>query len=275
MSTIAVISHIWEGHIPAYHRLLTGRLLSVGHRVFSLAPLTEAELELDAGPGKLTHLSFGQSPASQLRRGEQMRSKPAWRRLLDRSGGTAFLKRATLRESFHAARLWRSTSTSIAALEKTTGTSMDIAILVYPAAGYLSPTLPVFVVDALFSKPWTGIWNGPELLTEAPQSLRRKDRAFHARRCRGAIVTDTWIRDCLEKLDPSLHVYTMPEIADLRPAQPDHPQVAQILRDAEGRHIIGLLGNITLRKGILTFIKMAALAWTRQRPRFFLAAGDF
>jgi hypothetical protein len=36
-----------------------------------------------------------------------------------------------------------------------------------------------------------------------------------------------------------------------------------------------LLGNITLRKGILTFIKMAALAWTRQRPLFFVAAGDF
>jgi glycosyltransferase involved in cell wall biosynthesis len=76
-------------------------------------------------------------------------------------------------------------------------------------------------------------------------------------------------------LDPSLRVYAMPEIADLRPAQPDHPQVAQILRDAEGRRMVGLLGNVTLRKGILAFIKLAALAWTRQLPLFFAVAGDF
>ena len=275
MSTIAVISHLWQGHIPAYHRLLAARLLSAGHRVFSLAPVAEEELELIAEPGALIHLCFGQSPATQLRVEDQVRSRPAWRRLLDRSGGAGFLKRAILLELLRSARLWKSTSASIEALEKTTGANIDMAILVYPAVGYLCPTLPAFIVDTLFPVPWVGIWNGPEMLADPSPPLRRKDRAFRARHCRGVLVPDTSIRDGLGTLDPSLRVYAMPEIADLRPAQANHPQVAQISRDAEGRHIVGLLGNITLRKGILSFIKLAALAWTRQRPIFFVAAGDF
>ncbi len=35
---IAVVSHLWIGHIPTYHQLLVDRLLHLGHQVLSLSP---------------------------------------------------------------------------------------------------------------------------------------------------------------------------------------------------------------------------------------------
>lgn len=273
MSTVAVISSVWQGHIPAYHRLIISRLLAGGHTVLSLAPIIREDVG-HAAAGCF-HAYFGQSPLSQLMAAEarQPHKRPWWRRALDRVGLSWVIKQTAWLEACRALRLWLQTSRALSLIERVAGTRAELVILVYPAAGYLARSLPSFAVDKIFQWPWTGIWNGPELLRAGTH--RKAGGIFHAKKCRGVIVPDEWMRERLTGLDPALCVHVMPEVADLTPAELENSQVVDILRAAAGRRIVGLLGNITKRKGIITFLEMAALAQATAPDVFFVAAGDF
>ena len=273
MPTVAVISHVWIGHIPAYHRLLTERLLLAGHRVISLAPCGRQDLAIDAGPVELHHCTFGQTPADMVNAEHAVRNPSFARRLADGVGIYSVLQRSGFAVALRAARLWRGTHRTLTGIERRIGGSTDLVVLVYPGVGYYAERLPATLVSRLLPRPWTGIWNGPvQLQTGAPATA---GSIFRARTCRAVIVPDPWLRDRLLAKDSDWRVLAMPEIADVRPPASENPQVRRLRAAAGSRRIVGLLGNINRRKGILSFLEMAVHSRERDLPLFFVAAGDF
>ena len=275
MSTVAVISHLWLGHIPTYHRLLIERLTLAGHRVLSLAPCSMDDLGGAWDRSRFIHAKFGSSPEEMIAAAQPAVCKPLGRRLLDATGVRKLLRATGLPAAWRAARLWRRTAQALVEQEDRIGWKTDLVILVYPIEGYYAACLPAGVVPRLLLRPWVGIWTG----VPGGRAKRRPNvpswnwilRAGNSR----ALVVDPGIWESLAASNPGLPVFAIPELADLRPPQADHPCVQRLMELAAGRRIVGLLGNITRRKGIFPFLEMAALAHARAMPLFFVAAGDF
>lgn len=274
MKTVAVISHIWLGHIPAYHRLFVERLTSIGCQVISLAPCERAELAIGTSNSTWSHAAFGQTPSALLQSVRKSEHPTPFRAVLDRTGITLLLRRSGWPAIWRSIKLWRCTARALAVEERAVGVQADLVIIVYPASGYLENRMPESLIPSVFARQWIGIWNGPELLLEGGDRSRA-GRAFLAKNCRAVLVPDPWMRDRLRGFNARLPIEVMPEIADLRPPTHDHLQIKQVTEAAKGRHIVGLLGNITKRKGIFPFVEMAKIANARGMPLFFMAAGDF
>lgn len=181
MFTVAVISHIWLGHIPTYHRLLIERLTLAGHRVLSLAPCSADEFAASGERGRLTHAQFGASPAEMIAAAQRAMRKPPGRRLLDATGVSKLLRATGLPAAWRAARLWRRTAQALETVESAAGASSDLVVLVYPESGYDADLLPPGIVPYLLPREWVGIWNGPAMLLR--DGRRQAGRIFRARNC--------------------------------------------------------------------------------------------
>ena len=273
MSTVAVISHLWLGHIPTYHRLLVERLTLAGHRVLSLAPCSMDDLGGDWDRSRFTHAKFGASPEERIAAAQPAVCKPLGRWLSVATGMSALLRWTGLPAVWRAARLWRRTAQALEKVELEAGASAELVVLVYPESGYDADLLPASIVPYLLPREWVGIWNGPAVLRRDGRS--QAGRIFRARNCRAVLVPDPWLRDRLRDRDTRWRVLAMPEIADLSPPAAGHPLVQQIKAVSAGRIIVALLGNIARRKGIFTLLEMAARAQQGANSLFFVAAGDF
>jgi hypothetical protein len=266
MPVVAIVSHVWLGHIPFYHRLLVETAGANGFHVLSLSPTAIGGCEVQP---KAIHVDFGirlrspEAPDTGATLG-QPAAKPNLLRILLAKNRTG--------RSVLAARWWCKTTRALRRAEKQYALRIDFVVIVYPASDYIDLYTASKLIPYIFPWRWVGVWNSPEL-RRGNGEIRH--RLFLARNCLGVVVPDPILKSQLEECNDELNVIAMPEAADLRPAVGDEIAPALVRARAGKRRIVGLLGNITLRKGILTFVQMAEMAHRQGLDLFFLAAGDF
>lgn len=122
---------------------------------------------------------------------------------------------------------------------------------------YLSRYIPASIIDIIFPFPWFGICFQPKL--DDPQKINHNHffnfhQIFKAFYCQGVGVLDNEQTTKLQ-LQLNKKVITFPDITD--EANPDFNffVALDIKKKADGRKIIGLLGSLNKRKGLLNLLK--------------------
>ena len=270
---IAVVSHLWIGHIPTYHQLLVDRLLHLGHQVLSFSP--DSGQRVDG----VRWRAYGmRSPDSSPPVARSCWSRRI-RSVLKAVGFGWLHSRLGVQSVIRARRNWRNLSDAIATAEEGEGRAIDLVIIVYPGLGFLEPGVGADFVERHFRYAWCGIWNGPALGYKpgSPWIARwlPSEASLRARNSRAIWVPHRELGVALASLGLRARVEAMPEIADLREPAAWVAGVERIRSVARGRRIIGLFGSISYRKGIDTLIAVARLAVQADSELFFVAAGEF
>ncbi len=143
----------------------------------------------------------------------------------------------------------------------------------------LTPGLTAGLTDLVFPFKWSGLYFHPWYLRQNLGYARIRvgplanHAALQSRRCPGVAVLDEGIADKLQAHLEHKPVIVFPDLADDSPPDLNFAPAIQIRAQAAGRRIVGLLGVLSKRKGVLTLIEMAQQ--TAREPWYFVFAGEF
>lgn len=134
------------------------------------------------------------------------------------------------------------------------------------------------LLDILFPYKWSGFYFQPNYLRIrlkywfTREGLLKKDIIIKSSRCKVIVVLDEGIiKKCYESF------YRKPVVLFLDFADSSDPDnnfivSKQIKEKSNGRKIIGIVGSLSKRKGVLTLMEIARL--TRNKPWFFMFVGE-
>lgn len=262
--TVALIDPLWIGHHPMYFSQFTSAFLKAGARVIGLCPQPEAATREAIAAGNFRGIP---DVAPRI----SMHLLPAGKRSLlrDRYEGDPVI-------TFQR---WQNAANMLADAEAHTGWKADL--LYFPYLDSYLRFLPLpSVADHFSQRPWSGLYLRNHHHAETGCGVKRKvrllakgDALIRSRQCLEVGVLD-------ERFNEALHDYTgksvvsYPDatITDL-PAEPTD-LARQILHEARGRKIIGLIG-LERRKGLMTILRVALRAHEEKLPWFFVCGGTF
>jgi hypothetical protein len=139
---------------------------------------------------------------------------------------------------------------------------------------YLLTGVTHHVIDQVFPYAWSGLYFHPRSLRILSKSIFGRVLApysvLKSAYCHAVAILDEGVA---RKLEDEIHkpVIVFPDVADAAPPDVASPLVADIRRRARGRKIVGLLGSLEIRKGILTLLETALM--TAGEPYFYLFGG--
>ncbi|MBU4319189.1 MAG: glycosyltransferase [Proteobacteria bacterium] len=172
---------------------------------------------------------------------------------------------------------WKLFRSLIEEAERETGWKVDLSLLTWFDG--LSPRRRHIrsCIGAL-SYPWVGMYFSPRHFrsgTKMRWSKRWKSilsdyRMFKQPECQGMAILDEGVRIPLQWAMKGKPVEVFPEVTDSHSMVTDEVEQVRIL--ANGRPIVGLLGHLAPRKGILNFLRAAA--GFDSNKAFFLIAGE-
>jgi glycosyltransferase involved in cell wall biosynthesis len=125
------------------------------------------------------------------------------------------------------------------------------------------------ILDRVFPYSWSGLYFNPVHLRTKLRwaALRRgplaQTVALRSPRCRGVAILDEGIADSLQRQLGGKPVIVFPDFADEVAPATDYPLARQVQEHAAGRRVIGLLGTLQRRKGLLTLLEVAEHADAR------------
>jgi hypothetical protein len=123
--------------------------------------------------------------------------------------------------------------------------------------------------DCLMPCPWSAFTYDSSSVRGKPVDLKQQFNFLNAKQCKAFGVTDEKMTEPMQRAFPQLHIQFLP---DTTPEEvSSSPLAEQILEFSKGRKIVGLLGMLHKRKGLLDALKLAKL-----RPDlFFVFAGAY
>jgi glycosyltransferase involved in cell wall biosynthesis len=142
----------------------------------------------------------------------------------------------------------------------------------------VTPGLTAALTDLVMPFRWSGLYFHPWYLRQNLRlaSIRRgplsTEAALHSRRCPAVAVLDEGIADRLQARLHGKPVIVFPDPADASPPDRTFPPAIEIRARAQGRLIIGLVGALAKRKGLLTLLEVARQAAAEKW--FFVFAGQ-
>jgi Glycosyl transferases group 1 len=148
---------------------------------------------------------------------------------------------------------WYQAKKTISLIISSIGHKPDLVIFNW-IDSYLSRYIPAFLIDIIFPYSWFGIFFQPKLNIEVNQIKLDFHKIFKASNCEGVGVLDN---DQQSKLQEQLkkRVITFPDVTDEAKPDVDFFVASDIKHKAKGRKIIGLLGSLNKRKGLLTLLQ--------------------
>lgn len=252
MKTIYLVDPYWTGHHLTYIKLFAKSLLSSGHRVVTLCPKSD-----EVSAWGVNHL-----PAVQVDRLHTVEFE---------APKNGFMRRSSMVRSFI---LWRHTEKTIAQAVHDNTHHPDLVFFCW-IDSYLSRYLNGALVDRLFPYLWSGLYFHPRHLRVMRPKGRfvrsERDLIFSARNCLAVAVLDEGIQDSLQHRCQK-PVISFPDIADVSLPEMEYEVQTQIREQAHGRAVIGLLGSLEQRKGLLDLLEIAQQS--HDRDWFFVFAGD-
>lgn len=176
--------------------------------------------------------------------------------------------------------IWRNIDVSLRLAEEATEWTIDTVFLTY-----LDFTLPSlwlsWLVGRALPRQWAGLYFGPSYYRELvqPKWLNRweriaRDRLFFASRyCRGVGIFDEGVFRLMQAVLPPEKLFLFPDVTDEHLPAVRSPKIAEIVSKANGRVIVGLLGVLHPRKGVLNFLR--SMQAVDPEKYFFLMVGPF
>ena len=252
MKTVALICPALSGHHETYLRLFTQTLLAAGYQVAAFTPQPDqlATWVAHTCPDQLPQLTV-----HNLAYTRQYRVPGPLSILFDKLAWVRF----------------------IAKLVKATGLQPDLIFHTW-LDNCITPGLTATLTDLFMPFRWTGLYFHPWYLRRDLRfaSLRcgpfYTEAALHSRRCPAVAVLDEGIADRLQAKLHGKPVIVFPDPADASPPDRTFPPVIDIRERAQGRIIVGLVGALAQRKGLLTLLETAQQA--AAEPWFFVFAGQ-
>ena len=240
MKTIAVICPDTLGHHETYLRLFTQTLLDAGYRVAVITPQPD---QLTTWIARTRPDRLAQLTAHNLAYIRKHRVPGPLSIFFDKLAWVRF----------------------IANLVKSTGVQPDLIFHTW-LDNCITPGLTALLTDLIMPYRWSGLYFHPWYLRQDLRfaSIRRgplsTEAALHSRRCPAVAVLDEGIADRLQAKLHGKPVIVFPDPADASPPDRTFPPVLEIRERAQGRTIIGLVGALAKRKGLLTLLEVARQA---------------
>ena len=253
MDRVVVIAELmWVGHYETQMKLFVQILLKKGCRVIVLCSQPQAvECWVDNAIPKYNDRFY----ASYFAPGKD---KSSLRKIL----------------------LWRSIRDHIRLAERSTGWSVDIVLLpwldgMFPEKRWQSPFIRYFM-----TYPWVGLYFLPGIFRrdiemrkqKRNRKMKRNNGIFKSDNCYGVGILDDGAYADLSKSIGKKPVFLLPDVTDEQLPDVATDWVTEIRQKAAGRPIIGLIGVLTPRKGVLNFLRLAASIAPDQC--YFLLAGE-
>jgi glycosyltransferase involved in cell wall biosynthesis len=255
LKTIALVdSSAWRGHRPTYLKIFSQTLLDLGYRVIALC----------SNPTELEQWIATHAPAQSSQFSAQFLCEPTLpKRTLPVVGSTTYRWRR-----------WQEAASAVQAVAKT-GWVPDLVFFPWLDSFLGNLMLPIGL-DRQFPYLWSGLYFHPtHLRTKHPvkQNTRWRpnvDVALMSAHCRAVTVLDEGIA---KRLSHKLHdkpIVVFPDFTDQSPPDRDYDLCQRIVKTANKRPIIGALGSLAKRKGLLALLEVAK----RSPEWFFVFAGQ-
>ena len=235
--TIALVDGFDDGHHLTYQRQMVRAWLAQGHRVIALVPDPARAAGRGADPGaQLAAYPFRHTSAAS----------PFWR----------------LRKVWRPLAAWQHAARAVRAAERESGWRVDLVFFAW-LDDYIVGLAPLcrFIAPVLFRYPWSGLFFHPWHLRapagDAEAHYAVSTGMLRTRRCRGVAVLDEGVAAQLEERIRK-PVIALPDATDdaLPPTEPE--RVRRLDAAARGRKVIGLMGELSRRKGVVAFLRAAA-----------------
>lgn len=244
----------WGGHHPTYLKFFSKSLLELGHQVIALCPEPdemETWIQQNCAPWVAHFQAF-----------KLEEPKPR------------FFSLNILQTRERTLLRWQQAARSIAQIELAFGAAPDLIFFTW-LDSYLG--LVPSIINHCFPHRWSGLYFQPRQLRIAPRHAWLRHGIFQplsvlqSSNCVGIGILDEGI---VETLQRKIHkpVIVFPDFTDDSPPDQDSPMIQEIFKKAAGRKIVGLLGSLDKRKGILTLLHISQQIRT---PWFFVFAGNF
>ncbi len=251
--TVALVDPIWIGHHETYFKAFIDALQEAGSRVIAVCPHPE---QLEA---------FAQRYPNTLRLG------------LLKDPGKSRLFRGMDHDPILTHQRWQYASRAISQVEKESGWKADFVFFAW-LDSYLRFMSTKGIADRLLGRPWTGLYFRNQHLGEDSNGIigmlknrLRGDFVLKSKRCRLVAGVDErtlpMVEDYAQK--PVLH---FPDITDEAEGNLEDPLAQTILKRADGRKVIGIIG-LEKRKGFLTLLRVAQRAAKEGKPWYFAFTG--
>lgn len=256
MTTVALVELLWGGHHPTYFKHYAKTLLTLGHSVMGFCPNPEEvsqwlQQHIPQHSHQL-HLFSIQEPSSPSLIPKHLKNSA---RLFNR---------------------WHHVSQTIQQASAQIQKTPDLVFFTWLDL-YLGHYLTHPIVSSIFPYQWSGLYFQPTGIRIPlkmawlrhgplnPQSILKSPS------CPGVALLDEGSTSALSQKINGKSAIPFPDIADTSPPDLQFPPLLKIKKKAKHRKIIGILGSLGKRKGILTFLKMAQQE--RKGDWFFLFAG--
>lgn len=257
---IVVVDGAWAGHHPSYVKAFVRILFEAGYKVSVFCPAPE-EIKLWL-----------------------LRSHPFER---DRFDAYYFSDRDVRFPKFLPARikalltcLGRWVRISNAMKEICSSTDKPDMIFFAWLDSYLNRYMPARLIDKWFPYPWSGLYFHPRhyrnksgnLLAEkyVPPS---ESLVANSRMACSLAVLDEGVIHKLRAYLCEKEVFVFPDFSDEIPPEINYYVIEEIKTKANGRKIIGLIGSLERRKGLLTLLRVARQP--ASQGWLFVVAGEF
>ncbi len=185
---------------------------------------------------------------------------------------------AQIRQSANAFMRWKILADSIQKVSRKTGREPAFVFIAW-LDSYLTVLIPPSVIDRILPYRWSGLYFHPSHLRVAQRYSKLRKGIFHpdillsAKFCNSVAVLDEGIAGCLKSADGKRQVVIFPDLADDTPPHKNYLVAQAISKQACGRKIIGLIGSLEKRKGLLALMKLAQK--TCQEDWFYVFCGKF
>ena len=251
MKTVALVSPDSSGHHQTYLRRYALTLLQLGHAVAAFTPAAD---DLVAWIGRACPDRADRLRAAALHYVQRWRAPGPFAIFFGKAAWVRFIAK------------------TVAA----TGIRPDLVFHTW-LDNCLTPGLTAGLTDLLFPYPWSGLYFHPWYLRQKlPYAwLRRGPLSNHdalrSPRCPAVALLDEGVAGRLQSLLGKKPVLVFPDIADDSPPDPAFEPAHEIIERGGTRKVVGLLGVLSRRKGMLTLIEMAQRA--AKESWFFVFAG--
>lgn len=239
---IAVVNGLWGGHHPIYVRAFIKVLLEEGFRVSLFCPAPE---EVSSWLEQATSVERGRFEAHYFADRDPWLWRFMPRRIQYALGSWPrwFYASQALREIFPSSR------------------KPDLVFFAWIDC-YLAGYLPARFIDWLFPYSWSGLYFHPRHLRSGKKSRRGcfivppEEFIAQSKWAASIAVLDEGVIEALRAGLDGKQIFALPDFSDEIPPSGCSGLVDEIRKKANGRKIIGLLGGLSRRKGLLTLIRI-------------------
>lgn len=258
---IVVVDGLWIGHHPTYVKTFVKILLGAGYRVSVLCPAPDDVMSWVHQASKVEDGRFKAYSYSD--------SEPGLLKCIPSKIRYAL---SSLARWIHVS---RSLKSFISPAEKP-----DLVFFAW-LDSYLYGYLPTRLIDRFFPFSWSGLYFHPRHFRDLKSDGSPRKGYFpppvnfiaQSMQASSIAVLDAGIVSALRSKLHGKQAVVLPDFSDEIPASAHYKLAEEIRARAKGRKIIGLLGALARRKGLLTLIRIVNQSVSKDW--YFVFAGEF